>query len=106
MRGTTKRERATDLDDGEAFLPDPRRVGSIAPRDAIVDMIATDYIQSATSAEEQGEAFRDEVTADELGGPFVEVSGAQEFADHDEDGAELESDDKEPFPTAMRSTSR
>ena len=106
MKPTTKSVRPPVPDDGEAFLPDPRRTGGISQKDTLVAMIASEYLYAATSAEEQGEQIRDEVTADELGGPFVEVSGAQEFATHDDDGAELESDEKEPFPTAMRSTTR
>jgi hypothetical protein len=89
----------TDRDDGEAFLPDPRK-GPPRSDEPVAEMIAAEYLESATSAEEQGEELRDAITADELGGPFLEVTADREFAEDDQD------EETEPFPTAMRSTNQ
>jgi hypothetical protein len=66
-------------DDGTAFLPDSRD-GRSHSRDALAETLAEGFVQSATSAEESGEDARGAYFTEEIGGPFLEVSGAEELA--------------------------
>jgi hypothetical protein len=88
-------------DDGNAFLPDPRETGQSRTRDDLAETLAEEFLEAATSAEEQMENDRDKLTLEELGGPFVEASAAEEFAE-DIDGTNPEGATREPFPTAVR----
>ncbi len=93
------------MDDGAAFFPDPRS-GPIHLTDDLAQQLAQEFVSSATSAEDSTEDSRNELATEEIGGPFLEASSAQEFGlDHDEadDGRE---GNEEPFPTAMRSERR
>ncbi len=88
------------MDDGEAFLPDPQQGGASSTRDDLAETLAEEYLASATSGEEQGQDVRDQVVAEELGGPFVPTTAAEELIDDVDDmnpiGAEAE-----PFPRAV-----
>lgn len=60
-------------DDGDAFLPDPSRHprgGRLWAR-SDAEEFAEEYLASATSAEFAFEDARDELSQDELGGPFL-----------------------------------
>lgn len=87
-------------DDGEAFLPDPQQGGRSHVNDDLAEMAAEDFISAATSGEEQGQENRDRVVAEELGGPFIESTAAEELAD-DEDETNPAGAEAEPFPRAM-----
>ena len=87
-------------DDGEAFLPDPGS-GPIRARDELAELVAEEFLQSATSAEESSEDVRDEIVAEELGGPFLEDRASMELA-RDVDESNPRDATREPFPTAMR----
>ena len=68
-------------DDGNAFIPDPED-GPARTRDDLAENLAEDFLQGATSGgEPMAEEHNDEVTPEELGGPFVETSAREEFAD-------------------------
>jgi hypothetical protein len=68
-------------DDGNAFIPDPED-GPAHTRDVLAESLAEDYLQGATSGgEPMAEEQNDMVTPEELGGPFVETSARDEFAD-------------------------
>ena len=68
-------------DDGNAFIPDPED-GPAHTRDVLAESLAEDYLQGATSGgEPMAEEQNDMVTPEELGGPFVETSAREEFAD-------------------------
>jgi hypothetical protein len=101
-KGTPQTERRPPVakrpppDDGHAFLPDPRDSGQARTRDEIAETLAEEFVTSATSAEETAPDLRDEFTVEEVGGPFVEATGAEEFADTEDEG------ESEPFPTAIR----
>lgn len=63
-------------------------------------MLAEELIGAATSGEEQGETWRNEVLVEEEGGPFLTSSALREFAR----GADASNPkDAEPaaFPTAI-----
>jgi len=64
---------AAPLDDGDAFIPDSRH-GHVELKDDEAEAFAEEYLAAATSAEMVAEDARDEVAADELGGPFLETT--------------------------------
>lgn len=88
------------MDDGEAFLPDPQAGGPARSRDDLAEMMAEDFVASASSGEEQGENERDRIVAEELGGPFVQSTAEEELAD-DVDGNNPVDAEAEPFPRAI-----
>lgn len=65
----TKKER---LDGGDAFVPDVARNHERLVDDE-AESYAEEFIAEATSAEYVGEDARDEMVAEELGGPFLEL---------------------------------
>jgi hypothetical protein len=68
-------------DDGNAFIPDPED-GPARTQDDLAENLAEEFLQGATSGGEAvAEEQNDEVTPEELGGPFVETSAREEFAD-------------------------
>lgn len=86
-------------DDGDAFIPDPGS-GPARSTDDLAEMVAEDFLSSATSGEEQGEDVRDQIVAEELGGPFIQSAASEEFID-DVDGNNPADAEVEPFPRAM-----
>lgn len=62
------------FDDGEAFLPDPTTTGRTSGADA--EFFAEEFLTSATSGENVEQDAADEVTDEELGGPFIEENSA------------------------------
>jgi len=105
LRGST-RERpmgvnaVSRMDDGNAFFPDPLD-GPAQAGEPLAEELAEEFLDSATTAQECGEEMRDEVFAEELGGPFLEDRASMEFA-NDVDESNPEDAPREPFPTAMR----
>lgn len=57
-------------DSGDAFLPDPASGTFISLSDA--ESVAEEFIASVTSADFVLEEARNELSVDEVGGPFVE----------------------------------
>jgi len=88
------------MDDGEAFLPDPRDGGPSRTRDDLAEMMAEEYLSSASSGEESFQKDAERVVAEELGGPFVTSTAEEELAD-DVDGNNPEGAEAEPFPRAI-----
>lgn len=82
-------------DDANAFMPDPED-GPARIRDDLAEDLAEDYLQAATQGMEV-EEVHDQVVPEEIGGPFVETSAADEFA-HDTDEANPEDASREPLP--------
>jgi hypothetical protein len=87
-------------DDGEAFLHDPQG-GPAHATDQLAETLAEEFLQSATSAQEVTEEVRDAVVPEELGGPFVQATAEEEFAD-DVDEMNPPEAERAPFPTAIR----
>src|SRR5215471_2876472 len=68
-------------DDGNAFIPDPED-GPARVSDDLAENLAEEFVQGATSGGEPvAEEQNDEVVPEELGGPFIETSAREEFAD-------------------------
>ena len=82
-------------DDGTAFMPDPEDGPARIPDD-LAENLAEDYLQAATQGMEV-EEDHDQIVPEEIGGPFVETSAADEFA-HDTDEANPEDASREPLP--------
>lgn len=99
-RSTLRPPRPRDQDEDYAFLPELRR-GHMRAADALAEALAEEFIHSVTSAEEAGEAYRDAVTPEEYGGPFVVATANEELA-YDDDPGNPEGAAREPFPTAVR----
>jgi hypothetical protein len=83
-------------DDANAFIPDPDG-GPARFRDDLAETLAEEYLESATRGNEVYEDALDQVVPEEIGGPFVETSAAEEFA-HDTDEANPEDAVREPLP--------
>ena len=66
-------------DGGDAFLPDPASGTFITVTDA--ESAAEEFIASATSADCVVEDARNELSMDEIGGPFVEHDDLLELSD-------------------------
>ena len=82
-------------DDGNAFMPDPED-GPARIHDDLAENLAEDYLQAATQGMEV-EEDHDQIVPEELGGPFIETSAAEEFA-LDTDEANPEDASREPLP--------
>jgi hypothetical protein len=85
-------------DDANAFIPDPDG-GPARFRDDLAENLAEEYLESATRGNEVYEDALDQVVPEEIGGPFIETSAAEEFA-HDTDEANPEDAHREPLPRA------
>jgi len=82
-------------DDGNAFMPDPGE-GPAHIRDDLAENLAEDYLQAATQGPEVEEDL-DQIVPEEFGGPFVETTAAEEFAQGVDD-ANPEDASREPLP--------
>jgi hypothetical protein len=68
-------------DDGNAFIPDPED-GPARISDDLAENMAEEFLQAATSGGDPfGEERNEEIVPEELGGPFVETSAREEYAD-------------------------
>ena len=87
-------------DDGNAFFPDPAD-GPAFANDELGQELAEDFLASATSADHIAEETRSALVTEELGGPFIESDGAEEFADDIDESNPI---DAEPAgrPSPMR----
>ena len=82
-------------DDGTAFMPDPEDGPARIPDD-LAENLAEDYVQAATQGMEV-EEDHDQIVPEEIGGPFVETTAAEEFA-QGIDEANPEDASREPLP--------
>jgi len=81
-------------DDANAFMPDPEG-GPATIGDDLAENLAEEYLQAATQGD--AEEDLDQVVPEEIGGPFIETSAAEEFA-HDTDGTNPLDAEAEPLP--------
>jgi len=94
---TTKRrpdKRRTD--DADAFIPDPEG-GRARTSDDLAETLAEDFVASATSGESVNEDVFDSVVPEESGGPFVETTSDEEFAQGTDESNPADAD-TEPLP--------
>ena len=86
-------------DDGTAFMPDPSPADGVPARidDSLAENLAEEFVEAVTGGDDPVEEALEAVVPEELGGPFVVTSAADEFA-HDIDAANPEDAEREPLP--------
>jgi hypothetical protein len=92
-------ERRARSDDADAFIPDPSE-GPARTRDALAEVLAEDFVESATRGNDVLEDDFERVLSDEVGGPFVLTDADTELAD-DLDASNPADAEAEPLPRAI-----
>jgi hypothetical protein len=90
-------------DTADAFMPDPED-GPALIRDDLAEVLAEDFLRSATSGEDVDDEVMEQVVAEEFGGPFVESSADEEFAEGTDESNPVETV-PEPLPRAVHGLS-
>ena len=85
-------ESASARRDDRAFLD-----GGARGSDSLAEEMGAEFVEAATSGEDQNQDVRGQEVTEEVGGPFVETSGATEFASGT-DASNPEGTAREPFP--------
>jgi hypothetical protein len=83
-------------DDANAFMPDPEG-GPAHIGDDLAENLAEEYVDAVTGGDGGDDAAIDGLVSEEIGGPFVFTSAADEFA-HDIDAANPPDAEREPLP--------
>jgi hypothetical protein len=68
-------------DDADAFLPDPSDDGPAHSNDDLAEVLAEDFLESATRGNDVYEDDLERPLPDEVGGPFVVTDSDEELAD-------------------------
>ncbi|HVU50402.1 MAG TPA: hypothetical protein VHL80_06930 [Polyangia bacterium] len=68
-------------DDADAFLPDPSDGGRARSSDDLAEVLAEDFLESATRGNDVYEDELERPLPDEVGGPFVVTDADEELAD-------------------------
>lgn len=71
LRALARRLHRVELDDGDAFVPDFRH-GFVPVKDGDAEAFGEEFIAGATFGEGMGEAARDELVDEDLGGLTIE----------------------------------
>ena len=84
---------------GELGEPnDDRAFGASAiRRDPLAEELGESFLRTATGGDEVDDEMLEEVSPEEMGGPFIVTTGAVEFA-HDTDESNPPDATREPFP--------
>jgi hypothetical protein len=82
-------------------MPDPDG-GPAHIKDDLAESLAEEYIQSATRGSEADDDTLDGLVPEEIGGPFIETSAAEEFA-NDTDDMNPPDAEREPLPRPVAS---
>jgi hypothetical protein len=77
--------------------PDRAFVGA-QPTDDLAEELGKEAVTAMNEGGDELAEARDQTTVEELGGPFVNTTGAQEFADG-VDASNPSTAEREPFPT-------
>jgi hypothetical protein len=91
--------RVMRADSADAFIRNPDD-GDMNVEDDLAESLAEEFVHSATSGENQAEETLDQVVPEEIGGPFIETSAEEEFAD-DVDESNPTDAEPEPMPRAV-----
>lgn len=103
-KAAPRRPVAPRPDDGDAFIPDPGD-GPARATDDLAEMLAEDYVAAATGEDDALDIDLDAVVSDEVGGPFVTTTAAEELAD-DVDESNPSDATREPLPRAVAGLAR
>jgi hypothetical protein len=95
--------RVMRADSADAFIRNPDD-GEVNVDDDLAETLAEDFVHAATSGEDQDADALDQVVPEEIGGPFVETSAEEEFAD-DVDESNPTDAEPEPMPRAVNGLS-
>ncbi len=87
---------ARRLEDGKAFLPDPKIRRRKRVKDDLAEELGEDFLAGATG--EAVDDARDATLEDEEGGPFVTTTAESQYG-HGTDESNPEDAEREPFPT-------
>ncbi|HSQ65438.1 MAG TPA: hypothetical protein VLM85_19600 [Polyangiaceae bacterium] len=90
--GLRARSGKEEKEDVEAFLKGTRS------EDDLAEGLGEEVIGKATTGEDEGEDFANQVVDEEGGGPFVVTTGGTEFADGVDESNPADAE-REPFPT-------
>lgn len=78
-------------DDDRGFLIGKRQ------DDALAQELGREFVETVTSGEDEGVEVRDELVAEEVGGPFVTTTRGQEVAEEPDESNPVDAT-REPFP--------
>jgi hypothetical protein len=87
-------------DDAHAFVRDPSEGRGGPVGDDLSERLGEEFVEAATSGEAPDDEKFDESVTEDIGGPFVETSAAEELAD-DTDETNPEDATREPMPRAV-----
>jgi hypothetical protein len=90
-------------DTADAFMPDPED-GPARIKDDLAEVLAEDFLRSATSGDNVDDEVMEQVVAEEFGGPFVESSADEEFAEGTDESNPIDAV-PEPLPRAVHGLS-
>jgi hypothetical protein len=91
-------------DKADAFIPDPGE-GPAHTSDDLAEVLAENYLASATSGEDTSDEVLDQVVSEEIGGPFIETTGEDEFATEPDESNPIDAL-AEPMPRAVAGLAR
>jgi hypothetical protein len=80
-------------------MRDPDGGPAVAPDD-LAETLGEEFLRSATTGEDTGDEVLEQVVDEEMGGPFIETSAAEEFAT-DVDDSNPPDATSEPLPRAV-----
>jgi hypothetical protein len=92
-------DRVMRADSADAFIRNPDD-GDMIVNDDLAESLAEEFVHAATSGENQGEDTQDQVVPEEIGGPFIETSAEEEFADGIDESNPSDAE-VEPMPRAV-----
>ena len=92
-------DRVIRADSADAFIREPDD-GPVNVEDDLAETLAEEFVHSATSGEDHTEDALDQMVPEEIGGPFLETSAEEEFAD-DIDESNPEDAEPEAMPRAV-----
>jgi hypothetical protein len=90
-------------DTADAFMPDPGD-GPALIRDDLAEVLAEDFVRSVTTGDDVDEEVLGQVVPEEFGGPFVESSADEEFAEGTDESNPVDAV-PEPLPRAVHGLS-
>ncbi len=77
----TLAQRTARSDSADAFFPDPQEGGPSRAPDDLAETLAEDFVASATTGGNVDDEVMNQIVSEEIGGPFLETSSAEEFAE-------------------------
>jgi hypothetical protein len=89
-------------DDANAFFPDPEGGIPLTDED-LSEFLGESFVTSVTTGDDAEDEMSELSNPGEVGGPFIQTGGSQEFGASRSPSADSEPGEPEAFPTAVRS---